>query len=405
MHCQDAITSKCEAKKKETSLGSLDVLSESSISFRKTLNAIKTIVRTPLRKQNRADVRSSNREKRRKVISELKLLKDQVSGTFGPVAAENIIFYIDWLDLLFSQAKLSIKSISNYAKDAEELLFIAPDDKPLRVLNSDELLPLLQQAFAKYESPNIMKGLKSFLDFLETATAGSFKSPNWKSKALRKEELRSQKPLVFPEQVKLALDNIGQIFFRHLRRYVNSEAYVKSYRIAAHKSEIIYHLVMLAYYAGLRIMEFANLLVGNVIYDDGVVLCVRSTKTKNGVRNIPLSMLLPEWYLEEFLIYWQRRKSSSKNSARLFPWHNGDPIDQSYLTTEITRLFESVGVPGITAHILRHSFANWFLLRWFFCFRPEYVSDEIPFLSYDLFSGPPITRFKRLFPEVSSKSV
>ncbi|MDA8088717.1 MAG: tyrosine-type recombinase/integrase [Nitrospiraceae bacterium] len=398
MHCPDAITSKCGPGKKETFLDNSVDLSESSISFRKALNAIKTIVRTPLRRQNRADVISSNRKKKRKVISELKLLKDQISSTFGPAAAENIIFYIDWLDLLFSQAKLSVKSISNYAKDAEELLLIAPDDKPLRVLNPEELLALLQQTLAKYESPNIMKGLKSFLDFLETATAGSFKSPNWRTNALRKDELRSQKPLVFPEQVKLAIDNMGQFFFRHLGRYVNTKAYVKSYRIAAHKSEIIYHLVMLAYYAGLRIMEFANLLVGNVIYDDGVVLCVRSTKTKNGVRNIPLSMLLPEWYLEEFLIYWKRRKSSAINSDRLFPWHNGGPIDQSYLTTEITRLFESVGVPGITAHILRHSFANWFLLRWFFCFRPEYVSDEIPFLSYDLFSGPSITRFKGLFP-------
>jgi len=52
----------------------------------------------------------------------------------------------------------------------------------------------------------------------------------------------------------------------------------------------------------------------------------------------------------------------------------------------------------VTAHILRHAFPNWFLLRWFFIFYPEYKADDIPFLKYELFQEESLARFKRLFP-------
>lgn len=389
IHCPQPL--KIEATdQKNCSLRNSVKKAEAATPFQDVMADVKFLIRTPLRTANLGNTRSL-RVQRMEIVSGLKSIKERCRDSMRSAESENLVFFVEWLESLFSQSKPSIKTITNYAKDAEELLIIAPWDKSIIALGT-ELETLLRQILDKKKSAAVTNGLRSFLYYLTTVT-GTFKAPN-----LHKEEMPSQKPLVFPEQVQAALNNMGLFFFRHLGRYSNQEAYIKNYRIASHKSEIILHLVMLAFYAGLRIVEFRSLLIGNVIYDDGIMLCVTTSKTSNGVRNIPLSILLPQWYLEDFLAYWRRRKKSAKADSLLFPWHDGGFIDKSFLTNEIKRLFESVGVPKVTAHILRHAFPNWFLLRWFFIFYPEYEYDDIPFLEYELFQDESLTRFKRLFP-------
>ncbi len=390
IHCPEPFAFEA-TNQKDCSLRNSVKKGKTSTPFQDAMAEVKSLIRTPLRTANLGNTQSL-RAQRRKIVSGLKSIKESCRDSVESAEYENLVFFVEWLESLFSQSKPSIKTITNYAKDAEELLTIAPVDGSIITLGS-ELETLLRQVLDEKKSAAVTNGLRSFLFYLETVT-GTFKTP----RRLHKEEMPSQKPLVFPEQVQAALNNMGLFFFRHLGRYSKQEAYIKNYRIASHKSEIIFHLVMLAFYAGLRIVEFRALLIGNVIYDDGIMLCVTTSKTSNGVRNIPLSILMPQWYLEEFLAYWRRRKSSARADGLLFPWLNEGFVSKSFLTNEINRLFESVGVPKVTAHILRHAFPNWFLLRWFFIFYPEYKADDIPCLGYELFNEEPLTRFKRLFP-------
>lgn len=402
LQCPEPIIVQTEDQE-EIQLKNTDEYAETSTPLQDALTAIKTLIRTPLRKKTSDDSKLSRRQQRRGIVASLNELKKQIRDSVEPADYEDLVLYVEWLEVLFSQSKPTIKTITNYAKNVEELLLVVQGKRSIITHSQRDLIPLLQKVIDRHKTPTVMRGLRSFLFFLETITKDRFKSPNWSSKELRKQEFISQKPLVFPEQLKAVCDNIGILFFRHLGRYKKHENYIENYRIASRKAENIFHLIMLTFYAGLRIKEFAQLLTNNVIYDDGIVLRVRTSKTSNGLRNIPLSRLLPEWYLDEFIAYRTRRRSVVDNGELLFPGNDGSPINQSYLTTEIARLFKSVGAPGVTAHILRHSFANWFILRWFFSSHPHYSAADSQFLRYEFYQERAIASFGRLFPKDSKE--
>jgi hypothetical protein len=163
-------------------------------------------------------------------------------------------------------------------------------------------------------------------------------------------------------------------------------------------------MINLGFYAGVRASEFAHLKVANVIYDEGPVLCIRKTKTANGVRNIPINLLAPESYLKTFIEYYKERKKIASGNELLFPNYKGSLWDTSHLASEVRRIFESIGIRDLRFHYLRHAFANWFLMRWFVAFHANYVPVDLPFIENELFHEPYIKKLKKLILGMNNKT-
>ena len=73
--------------------------------------------------------------------------------------------------------------------------------------------------------------------------------------------------------------------------------------------------IILGFFAGLRISEVLYLKKQSLIYDDGYVICIKRSKTKAGERNVPLSLLLPDIYLQEVVSFFRDVKGRKRNRA------------------------------------------------------------------------------------------
>lgn len=296
---------------------------------------------------------------------------------------QNIKLFSEWIAQMLcptrtKQRRIAIKSIRNYISGTAHLMRHLSQKGYIGSLSSGELTNVLKQTMDRFDSKSIRNALKNFTDFLEAVLGKSFDAPNWKSNDLWKEDRPKQKPLIYEKHVEQALKERQVFFTRYLANKIEKRDYDTKLRQALYKSEIIYHMINLGFYAGVRASEFAHLKVHNVIYDNGVILCIRTSKTRNGIRNIPLSLLAPD-YLVDFIEYHERRVYESRGVEQLlFPNYNGKVWDTSFLASEVSRLFKSIGLEGIRFHYLRHSFANWFLMRWFAAFHPDFRSKLPP---------------------------
>jgi integrase len=153
---------------------------------------------------------------------------------------------------------------------------------------------------------------------------------------------------------------------------------------------------MLGFYAGLRAGEFASLRMSNLIYDGGYVLCVRKSKTKNGVRNIPLYLLMPDKYLRELVEYWKKEMNTRKPRDYFFT-NNGKMLNSKKMATLVAGFFlDSLGI-SMRNHYLRHSFASWFLIRWFAAtYGKNFFDPACSFLKEDLFDEEYLKRIRHL---------
>lgn len=106
------------------------------------------------------------------------------------------------------------------------------------------------------------------------------------------------------------------------------------------------------YYTGIRTGELRALSWADIDLTENVIhinkTCLRRAdsfsngKTKSAVRDVPI---VPQ--LRAIL-----RKNHGLPNVRLFP------CSQSYGTAEIKRMFERIGISGISAHTLRHNFVT-----------------------------------------------
>jgi|GEM_PF-3368450 integrase len=369
----------------------------------KALKTIQTFFRDPLKTEKNTGTKSSLGD-RKSIMKKINSLISSFENLLPYADYENLKLYSEWIADMLVLKRTAIKTISNYVSNAKDLLLALPGNKPVYKFSQEELTQIIKQILNRHLSPNIIKGLKSFLYFVEARFKGTFESPKWKNKELRKKSSLTVKPLIHFEHVSAALDKRHNLTHTYLNKYKGENQYEKLLRSITHKSEALHHMVHLGFYTGLRAGEFAHLRIQNVVYDTGYVLCIRTTKTENGLRNIPLSLLLPTNYMEEFISYYeQRKRNASTSKDLLFPGHDGKPWDTSYMASEVRRLFEYIGIRKVRFHYLRHAFANWFLLRWFVAFYPQYITEDIPFLKNELFQEPHITNFKKLFIGMNNK--
>ncbi len=124
----------------------------------------------------------------------------------------------------------------------------------------------------------------------------------------------------------------------------------------------------------------------HVIYDNGLLLTIRKSKTQNGIRNIPLALLLPDDVLQEFKEFFLYR-TKQENFYNLFLFKSLDWKLYSSTTVrkDVQEIFESLGYSRFVFHHLRHSFASWFLLRWVAAFYKNVIPKNTPYLAYELF--------------------
>lgn len=311
---------------------------------------------------------------------------------------ENLRLYTEWICDMLCHSKLEVSSINTYASEVPTLLYTLQGKGVIAKLAPDELKEVLGSIIGTYRSKSGRKAFKLFSDFLSSYIGDEFKNPGWgKSTELQSENMISQKPLIDFSQVSKAIGICEAFFTDYLKKKkVRSKGLAEAEKfVATRKAVIIGHMIGLGFYGGLRVSEFVNLKISNVIYDGGWVLCIRTSKTRNGIRNIPLSLLLPDAYMKDFVSYYKARKSKAGSNPLLFPQLDGKIWDKSHVSKEVSRLFESFDVE-MRFHDLRHSFANWFILRWFVTFHRDKIPGDLPFLKEELFQQPYLDRVRDL---------
>lgn len=318
---------------------------------------------------------------------EIRELATAKAEQLPPDEYENLRLYTEWICDMLHHSKLTVSSINTYASEVPTLLYQLHGEGVITKLPPEKLKEILSSAIGTYRSRGGRKAFKLFTDFLSSYVGDEFNSPGWgKSKELRSENIISQRPLIDFSQMSQAVQICEAFFTDYLKeKKVRSKGLAEAEKfVATHKAIIIGHMIGLGFYAGVRVSEFVNLKTSNVIYDEGWVLCIRTSKTRNGIRNIPLSLLLPDAYMKDFVSYYKESKARNGINAFLFPQFDGKIWDKSHVSKEVSRLFESFDVE-MRFHDLRHSFANWFILRWFVTFHRDKIPEDLPFLKEELF--------------------
>nr|WP_320050058.1 tyrosine-type recombinase/integrase [uncultured Desulfuromonas sp.] len=162
--------------------------------------------------------------------------------------------------------------------------------------------------------------------------------------------------------------------------------------------------VILAFRTGLRISEIYGLSLGDLQGDEKYELLVqpnsyRQLKTESSCRRIPLYALLPEEELS-FLREWQSFRLKELGATFKSPLFTAGPLAlypyrREPVLAMITPAIKQVtGDQGMVFHALRHSFANWMLVKLVVSDTCE--SKTLPhFLAANEFTSPQRETLKR----------
>jgi integrase len=150
-------------------------------------------------------------------------------------------------------------------------------------------------------------------------------------------------------------------------------------------NESLQILADLGYFAGLRRSEAIGLTVGDILGSAQVWLKVRPNelrglKTRSGRRDLPLFILMPTPLLQRFMVWVRHRWDEEKSfDAPLFPAFiiKGRANYNDHRLHRIVEALRRVADDEtLRYHHLRHSFANWLLLR--FWIAEEGGKDVLP---------------------------
>ncbi len=360
--------------------------------FRDVLSRIRSIVYKPLGEKRKEGKRPSA-ALLRKTAEDIEREIEAAKPRLTPAQNENLRLLYMWYLQLLTRKKSDIKTINNDAGDIHALFGNLPDDPPIYKLSKDILLGIVRKSAEEYSS-YVLKGIRHFLDFVLACHPADFVSPSLHE--LSDMEPDTTKALIHFDLLDKALKKLEGFFTAYIGRYKKPKEIEKANGVARHKCRIIYHMINLAFYAGLRAKEFTHLKIENIIYQSGVIICIRDTKTHNGIRNINLSLLAPVKYCKEFWSYFlERRRSAERHDDWLFPDINGNLSKSGYLADQIGNLFAAAGMPEMNYHLLRHAFACWFVMRWFAAFFPACVRSE-KFTENELFSEEYLNKIRLL---------
>lgn len=322
------------------------------------------------------------------------------TGTF-----DNVMLYAEWIvGMLHIKKDNSKKKIINYSATVKNMMSNLPDDRPFHQLSKDEQKVVIKRTIDRYGTIGVKKELRSFLGFLKSYLGEQFTPPNLNSEDYKKENSKSPHPLIYPFHVEEAIGKAEEVFCRYalkLKEEGKKEHLVEQGR---YKASIVSHMINLGYQGGIRASEFTNLKISDIIFDEGYCLCITTSKTENGIRILPLHLIVSDPYLSSFREHYQkRRKEALSTDDWLFPDYNGARWDSSHLASEVVRLFEEICIKNMRFHDLRHGFASWFLLRWFYTFHKERVPGDLPISDFEFFHERYLSRLGKLFIGMNSK--
>jgi integrase/recombinase XerD len=111
-------------------------------------------------------------------------------------------------------------------------------------------------------------------------------------------------------------------------------------------------LLELIYACGLRVSEAVNLKKGDLEMETGILTCVG----KGGkMRKIPVGKSAIDW-VGKYLA--SRSKNQNLNSQEMFVTARGKPLTRQAIFTTVKTYARKAGLPDISPHTLRHSFAT-----------------------------------------------
>lgn len=292
----------------------------------------------------------------------------QDSGELPPVLG-NYRIYWDWLLYLIESTRLSPGSISTYTGSIGRHFIPLLSEKNMLTSGKEYIETRILECIKRYETNSLIKDLRRFFSFIKLQHPG-VELPGLSQKKFRKAVRSVSKPLLYFEDVRKVIAAVPDVQLRLI--------------------------IILGFYAGLRAGEIVNLKLGNIIYDGGYVLCVRKSKTKNGARNIPLYLLMPDDHLMELITYWKTEMAGRRPEDFLF-MKKGRRLDSKDTSPIIERLFEQISGIVMEFHHLRHSFSCWFLIRWFAAIYGKDLFDpDCQFLREEVFGADCLERLKLL---------
>ncbi len=111
-------------------------------------------------------------------------------------------------------------------------------------------------------------------------------------------------------------------------------------------------ILELMYASGLRVSEAANVRMGDIDLDAGILT---TTGKGSKTRRVPVGSSAVEW-VKSYLSL--RRRKENIEIDNLFVTAAGSPVDRQTIYLAITGYADKCGLAGVSPHTLRHSFAT-----------------------------------------------
>lgn len=234
----------------------------------------------------------------RQEIQDITKVMRQESGELPPIL-RNYQIYWDWLLYLIESTSLSPGSIGTYTGSIGRHFIPLLLDETILTAGKEYMEERILQCIKRYETNVIIKDIKRFFSFIKLQHPEA-DLPSLLQKKFLKAIRSTPKPLIYFEDVRKVVAAVPDVQLRLV--------------------------IILGFYSGLRAGEIVNLKLNNLIYDGGYVLCVRKSKTKNGARNIPLYLLMPDNHLIELVTYWKDEAANRRPDDFLFVKRARDSI-------------------------------------------------------------------------------
>ena len=296
----------------------------------------------------------------------------------------NVRFLALWLAFMLKETKFDISTILKRVVMISSKFIFMLGNNSIHQLSTDMLIDVIVKTYTFYDSEGISQDIHAFTDHLYDLQDNMYPEMQWEAlpwrkDILHKEKVRRTKPFISFQMIRNVLDEISS-------RYPEKTA--KRLRAA----------VLLGFYAGLRIVEVANLKPGSLILDGGYTLMIRDSKTKSSTRNLNLSLLMPGEALNEIISFFQRDNCIELTDDTCIFSDYGPDEARQFIPTEVAKILRHFGLPNARFHHLRHSFANWFVVRSMAALHgADFFPPNSSFLNEQLFEGKYLGYVNNLF--------
>lgn len=157
---------------------------------------------------------------------------------------------------------------------------------------------------------------------------------------------------------------------------------------------------ILGSYGMARRGELAHLRLADLVgSDEDLYLSIWTSKTRSGIRRVPLWALVPTDHIRTLLAYRTSRAGqvASNGTAPLLVNEQGNPFTELELGTRIAQRMKKARLRVTSLHPLRHQGASWFPLVWYRAFH-EISPNTLGFdFRHPLFEPDHLIRFRQLF--------